>query len=133
MLRRILLPHLYPAIGAGAAIAFFQSIENFNTTLFTRGTYDTLTVIGKAILPEAGKPSDAAGAESSLAILTRWPVRISYFDKGKAGEGEQMPIYAISFELYENGISRHLALDYNDFVIAGEMTKLEMKKSSPCR
>ena len=32
VLRRILLPHLYPAIGAGAAIAFFQSIENFNTT-----------------------------------------------------------------------------------------------------
>jgi spermidine/putrescine transport system permease protein len=42
--RRILLPHLYPAIGAGAAIAFFQSIENFNTTLFTRGTQNTLTV-----------------------------------------------------------------------------------------
>lgn len=44
MLRRILLPHLYPALGAGAAIAFFQSIENFNVTLFTRGTSNTLTV-----------------------------------------------------------------------------------------
>jgi len=44
VVRRILLPHLYPAIGAGAAIAFFQSIENFNTTLFTRGSSDTLTV-----------------------------------------------------------------------------------------
>jgi spermidine/putrescine transport system permease protein len=44
VVRRILLPHLYPAMAAGAAIAFFQSIENFNTTLFTRGTYDTLTV-----------------------------------------------------------------------------------------
>jgi spermidine/putrescine transport system permease protein len=44
VLRRILLPHLYPAIAAGAAIAFFQSIENFNTTQFTRGTSDTLTV-----------------------------------------------------------------------------------------
>src|SRR5262249_41572584 len=44
VVRRILLPHLYPAIGAGAAIAFFQSIENFNTTLFTRGNSDTLTV-----------------------------------------------------------------------------------------
>ena len=31
-------------IGAGAAIAFFQSIENFNITLFTRGNADTLTV-----------------------------------------------------------------------------------------
>lgn len=44
MLRRILLPHLAPALGAGAAIAFFQSIENFNVTLFTRGTSNTLTV-----------------------------------------------------------------------------------------
>jgi spermidine/putrescine transport system permease protein len=44
VMRRILLPHLYPAIGAGAAIAFFQSIENFNATLFTRGTSNTLTV-----------------------------------------------------------------------------------------
>jgi spermidine/putrescine transport system permease protein len=44
VLRRILLPHLYPALAAGAAIAFFQSIENFNVTLFTRGTQNTLTV-----------------------------------------------------------------------------------------
>ena len=44
VLRRILLPHLYPAVGAGAASAFFQSIENFNVTLFTRGTSNTLTV-----------------------------------------------------------------------------------------
>ncbi len=44
VMRRVLMPHLYPAIGAGALIAFFQSVENFNVTLFTRGTYDTLTV-----------------------------------------------------------------------------------------
>lgn len=44
VLRRILLPHLQPALGAGAAISFFQSIENFNVTLFTRGTQNTLTV-----------------------------------------------------------------------------------------
>ncbi len=44
VLRRILLPHLYPAIFAAAAIAFFQSIENFNVTLFTRGAENTLTV-----------------------------------------------------------------------------------------
>lgn len=44
VMRRILVPHLYPAIGAGALIAFFQSAENFNVTLFTRGNSDTLTV-----------------------------------------------------------------------------------------
>jgi spermidine/putrescine transport system permease protein len=44
MLRRILLPHLYPALAAGAVLAFFQSVENFNTTQFTRGASTTLTV-----------------------------------------------------------------------------------------
>ncbi len=44
VMKRILFPHLYPAIGAGAAVAFFQSIENFNVTQFTRGGADTLTV-----------------------------------------------------------------------------------------
>ena len=44
VLRRILLPHLYPAILASSAIAFFQSIENFNVTLFTKANATTLTV-----------------------------------------------------------------------------------------
>ena len=44
VLRRVLLPHLYPALAAGAVIGFFQSVENFNVTLFTRGASDTLTV-----------------------------------------------------------------------------------------
>lgn len=44
VLRRVLAPHLYPSLFAGAVIAFFQSVENFNVTLFTRGNSDTLTV-----------------------------------------------------------------------------------------
>jgi len=42
--RRILLPYLKPTLAAGAVLAFFQSFENFNTTLFTRGIDNTLTV-----------------------------------------------------------------------------------------
>lgn len=42
--RRVLFPHLRPAIVSGAVLAFFQSFENYNTTLFTRGTDTTLTI-----------------------------------------------------------------------------------------
>lgn len=42
--RKVLFPHLRPAVFAGAVLAFFQSFENYNTTLFTRGTDLTLTV-----------------------------------------------------------------------------------------
>jgi len=98
--------------------------------------FNTLTVIGKAIAPGEKPPQDAAAKVPELAHLTRWPVTISYFEKQsgeKQQQGEQTPVYAISFELYENGISRALVLDYNDFILAGEMTSLELKKQKPCR
>ena len=94
--------------------------------------YDTLTVIGQPIEAEASKPDDAAGKDEQLSKMRRWPVSISYFDKSKAG-GDQLPIYGIKFELYENGISRSLALDYNDFVVSGTMTSLETRPSTPCK
>ena len=44
VMRRIIVPHLSPACAAAAVIAFFQSVENFNVTLFTAGNASTLTV-----------------------------------------------------------------------------------------
>ena len=97
--------------------------------------YNTLTVIGKAIAPGQRPPDDAAATQPALAKLTRWPVSISYFEqeeeKAQQG-GEQTPVYTISFELYENGISRALQLAYPDFTISGEMTSLELKQEKPC-
>lgn len=97
--------------------------------------YNTLTVIGHPIGPGEQLPTDAGGKNPVLAKLTRWPVTISYFDKKDPQEeqaGEQMPVYSIGFELYENGISRALVLDYSDFTISGEMTSLELKSAKPC-
>jgi hypothetical protein len=94
--------------------------------------FNTLTVIGRPIRPDQRVPTDAAAGKSALVGLLRWPVTISYFDK-IAKEGEQTPAYSITFELYENGISRALLLDYNDFVMKGEMSSLDVKDSKPCR
>ena len=95
--------------------------------------YDTLTIIGKAIAPADHKPTDAVAGQAAFAGLTRWPVTISYFDRAVAEKsGEQTPVYAITFELYENGVSRALMLDYGDFVLTGEMTSLEMKDVKAC-
>ena len=97
--------------------------------------YDTLSVIGAPIDP-AKKPDDAAAKDESLLKMRRWPVSISYFERTNekpTAPGEQTPVYSIRFELYENGISRALALDYNDFVVAGEMTQLEIRPAKPCK
>ena len=97
--------------------------------------YNTLTVIGRPIVPGEKLADDAAGKIPELAKLTRWPVTSSYFEKKDEKDeklGEQTPVYSIGFELYENGISRALVLDYSDFTITGEMTSLELKKAKPC-
>ncbi len=98
--------------------------------------YQSLSVIGRRIEPEKKPSDDAAADKDSLAGLARWPVTISYFDKTKQSEdqpSEQTPVYAISFEMYENGISRALRLDYGDFVIDGKMSSLEVKKANACK
>ena len=94
--------------------------------------YNTLTVIGQPIAPGAHRPDDAAAGQSALDGLPRWPVTISYFDSTKQ-HGEQTPAYSLKFELYENGVSRSLLLDYGDFAISGTMTTLEMRDRRPCK
>jgi hypothetical protein len=94
--------------------------------------FQTLTVIGHEIAPGEKPLNDAAANIPALANLKRWPVTISYFDRSSTG-GEQTPVYAIGFELFENGISRALSLDYGDFVIAGEMSQLDVKEPAPCK
>jgi len=98
--------------------------------------YSTLTVIGQPIDPAKSPVTDAGAKIPELGGMLRWPVTISYFDKkSEAAErtGEQTPVYSISFELYENGISRALTLYYSDFSIKGELTSLEMKKEKACK
>jgi len=61
---------------------------------------------------------------------------VSYYDRdAKKKDGEQTPVYSMSFELYENGVSRKLVLDYNDFVIAGALDKFDVKDkdAKPCK
>jgi hypothetical protein len=97
--------------------------------------YNTLSVIGQPITGERTIASpDPSTANEVMKSLTRWPVTVSYYDRDtKTKDGEQTPVYAMSFELFENGVSRALVLDYNDFVISGAMGKFDVKDSKPCK
>lgn len=97
--------------------------------------YNTLTVIGQPLTADhAGPLPDPSITNDQMKSLTRWPVTVSYYDRdARAKDGEQTPAYAMSFELFENGVSRALVLDYNDFVISGALGKFEVKDSKPCK
>ena len=97
--------------------------------------YNTLSVIGQPIPGDRSiETPDPSTANDVMKTLKRWPVTVSYYDRdAKAKDGEQTPVYAMSFELFENGVSRALVLDYNDFVISGAMGKFDVKDSKPCK
>jgi len=96
--------------------------------------YNTLSVIGQPIRGDKTIASpDPSTTNEQMKSLTRWPVTVSYYDHdGKSKDGEQTPVYAMSFELFENGVSRALVLDYNDFVISGALGKFDVKDAKPC-
>src|SRR5262245_31773293 len=116
------------AARAGQTILEFPIYDGSETG---EKVYNSLTVIGREIGPGERDLADAASNNNVLSKLRRWPVTVSYFERNKPA-AEQTPVYAISFDLYENGVSRTLVLDYNDFSITGVLKVLELKDSKPC-
>lgn len=88
--------------------------------------YDTLSVIGKQI---DAKPTEAPLQRPEFEHLARWPVTISYF---KVGSGETTPSYTIAFELYENGVTGAVRLDYGSFALRGTLTRLDLLPVRDC-
>jgi hypothetical protein len=125
--------HVRRVIEAAEAGKTLLELSVFDGSESGDKVFSTLAVIGNVIPPGEKLPDDAAAGNAMLAGLKRWPVTISYFEQGAAKTGEQTPAYAIGFELYENGISRALSLDYGDFVVSGTMSQLELKDAAACK
>ncbi len=133
---RLVFPteHMVRAIEAARTGRNILSFPVYDGSENGEKVFNTLTVIGKKIAPGERKHDDAATHEAKLANVPRWPVTISYFAKDKGGRSsEQTPDYAIGFELYDNGISRALTLDYNDFIVSGKLVSLDIGKPKPCK
>ena len=124
--------HMRRIIAAARAHKSILEVPVYDGSEKGEKVYDTTTVIGQEIAPDERLPTDAAAGKRELAGLKRWPVTVSYFERGAVG-GDQVPVYSIKFELYENGVSRALVLDYNDFAISGELTSIEIRDTKPCQ
>ncbi len=87
--------------------------------------YATLAVVGK----EASKPGDDADAAAELKGVRHWPVVVSYFNEKSK---DSAPEYILSFDLYENGVSGSLKLDYGTFALRARLRKLEILPTPVC-
>jgi hypothetical protein len=126
----IVLPteHLRKLLEAGAKGERIMEARVFDGAPDGRKVYDTMAIIGGAV--KGGEKLEDAVQKPELASMTRYPVTVSYFE---AGTGERTPAYVLGFDLYENGISRALRLDYGSFALRGDLKSLELLKSTPCK
>ncbi|HTR13223.1 MAG TPA: cell envelope integrity EipB family protein [Roseiarcus sp.] len=86
--------------------------------------YSTMTIIGKE-----AKAGDDDNVASELKGVRRWPVVVSYFNEASK---DTTPEYTLSFQLYENGVSGSLKLDYGSFALKARLRKLEILPTSAC-
>jgi hypothetical protein len=116
------IEHLIEAAkrGGGAVQARVYDGSDTGAKIFAN-----LSVIGK----EATKPAEDAQTATALGGIRRWPVVISYFDEAAT---DSPPEYTLSFDLYENGVSGSLKLDYGAFALRARLSKLEILPTSAC-
>lgn len=93
--------------------------------------YDTVAALGRVQPPGSNrKLPEVAGAEP-LDGERAWPVSIAYYEPG-TGRTDALPVYEISFLIFENGVSRKLYIDYGDFALRGDLTDIAFHEPSKC-
>jgi EipB-like len=116
------IEHIIAAAKAGAATFNARVYDGSDTG---KKVYLTLAVVGKA----AARPSEDSSVSDKLSAIRRWPVTISYFDEAAK---DQPPEYVLTFDLYENGVSGTLKLNYGTFALDAKLAKIDWLPSSAC-
>jgi hypothetical protein len=129
----ILLPteQLTKILDTGQAGEHILAAKVYDGSPDGKKVYETLSVIGGAITGHANDLEEPVRG-APLTSIKRYPVTVSYFDPGESS-GERTPAYTLTFELYENGVSRALKLDYGNFALKGDLKSVEFLKVTPCK
>jgi hypothetical protein len=77
------------------------------------------------------KGAASQGVPKPLQGLAVWPVSVSYYGLGPAGTNET-PDYQVQMQLYDNGVSGDLTLDYGDFALEARLTRLDLIDPPTC-
>lgn len=118
--------HMKRLVEAARAGQTTVSVKVYDGSDDGKKVYETFAVIGHG----ATGPDTAAATDRDkplqtgpIASVKHWPVTLTYYTDG---EGERTPIYTLGFDLYENGVSGKIKLDYGEFALVGNMTALDL-------
>lgn len=93
--------------------------------------YDTTTIIGRPLDQSTADRLEETARKAGIDKLRRWPMTISYFPQS-AGTADRAPIYTLTLELFENGVSRALVLDYGNLKLKGVLKQIDMSAPAKC-
>jgi EipB-like len=93
--------------------------------------YDTVTAIGRVQAPGGNRHLPQIKNAARLDTLKGWPVSIAYFEPG-SGRQDALPVYELSFVMFENGVSRKLYIDYGEFALEGDLSEITFYPPSKC-
>lgn len=119
--------HMHRILAAAEAGETIVAADVYDGSDTGRKTYATTTVIGTRRSPVH---EDGVVGDDVLGSLASWPITVGYFDV--TGENPDTPAYEFSYDLFENGVSRKIVLDYGDFTLVGDLSDLEFFDIDPC-
>jgi hypothetical protein len=94
--------------------------------------YDTVSALGRAQAPGSNRHLPAVRNGDRLNAMRAWPVSIAYFEPS-SGSTDALPVYEISFLMFENGVSRKLHIDYGEFALQGDLTQIVFHEPGKCQ
>lgn len=94
-------------------------------------TYKAISFIGKRREPGSFATDNNNPETAPLRSIASWPMTISYYPTDDANA--ETPSYQSSFNMYENGVSTDLVLDYGTYALKGKLAKLDMLKTDECK
>lgn len=124
--------HLNKIIEAARAGKSFLAADVYDGSETGDKVYATTAVIGSSRTEDVPLSDEPSAAVSRIKQAQAWPVTIAYFDPAQDRDGEEMPVYQMTFLLYDNGISRQLKMDYGQFSLRGKLRQLELQEETGC-
>ena len=90
-----------------------------------------ISFIGKRKNPGEGHDDADNPQAVPLKSLASWPVTIGYYATDV--NAPETPLYQINFDMYENGVSTNLVMDYGNFALSGKLAHLDFLKAETCK
>lgn len=121
---------MFPTEHLGRLLEAAKAGETVFQARIYDGSEDGATVNETTAVIGARETSRMRDDFPRLSDQAYWPVTLSYYDEGETGD--QLPSYEISFDLYANGVSDGLTLDYGAFRVSGALSSLDVSETPAC-